>query len=92
MFTALNKLRDDNPALRYGTSEILELNEPQKTFGIVRRVGENEVLAIFNFSADEVVVNEGLLTGEYTRFDNGEKQNIDTQISLPRYSAMIFYK
>ncbi len=93
LYTALNKLRDDNPALRYGTSELIETSEPDAGFAIVRRSGENTVVGVFNLSGGNVTLSaKKLPQGKYVDFHSGEQTRIPKEISLMPYDYKIYIK
>ncbi len=91
LYTSLNKLRDDNPALRYGETQLLQTSEPEAGFALVRTSGENRVVGVFNFSKDDVALSvEDIPSGEYTDFANGEKVKLPSEINLKGYGYKIF--
>ncbi len=92
MYRSLNKLRDDNAALRYGETEILPTSSPKEALAVVRTAGDNTVVGLFNFSDGEVALTAELPEGEYLDFATSEKISLPKELKIAPYGYKIFVK
>ena len=85
-YEKLVDLKNDNEALWNGAAggdfNILETSS-EKAFAFSRNKGNNHLVAIFNFSPEEAIINiPSISAGQYTDYFSAEKTEITAPASL----------
>jgi glycosidase len=98
-FESLTSLKHNNPALWNGTSggamTFVNTSAPDKVIAFTREKDNNQVLAVFNLSAQPVDATIQLLkTGDYQEYFSGETEKLekDTSIKLDKWGFKVFIK
>ncbi len=87
LYHSLNILRDNNPALRYGSYEVIETSNPKEVFAIERKVDGNSVFAVFNFTPKSVATTVNL-DGNYSEVISGTP--LAKELNLQPFGFQIF--
>jgi hypothetical protein len=98
-FQLLTNLKHHNSALWNGTAGgsmvFVETSVPQNVLAFTRERDNNQVLAVFNLSANPVETNLQLSqAGEYQEYFSGETKKLDngTAIKLDKWGYQVFIK
>ena len=98
-YQSLVKLKHSNEALWNGTSggasKFLETNSPAKVLAFVREKGKNQVVAVFNFSAEPVEFTLQMpQDGEFKEYFSGEmvKLGKESNLKLDKWGYKVFVR
>ncbi len=98
-FQSLTILKHTNSALWNGTAGgsmvFVETSVPQSVFAFTREKDNNQVLAVFNLSANPVEANLQLLqAGEYQEYFSGETKTLEkgSAIKLDKWGYQVFVR
>jgi glycosidase len=98
-YQSLVKLKHSNQALWNGTSggasKFLATNAPAKVLAFVREKDANQVVSVFNFSAEPVEATVQLQQeGEYKEYFTGESVKLgkETSLKLGKWGYKVFVK
>lgn len=98
LYKSLNALKKENPALfsQEKGGEMVEIgnNLPEKVFSFKRVKNKNEVVAIFNLTAETVKVqfNEEIPGAGFATFPNAEAATSAKEMELKPWEYRVFYK
>ncbi len=87
LYRSLNTLRNDNPALRYGDYQVLEVENSKEIFAIERTTQGNSVIGIFNFTSVPQTATLSLV-GDYVEVTSGAP--LTEKYPLEPYGYQIF--
>ena len=89
LFSALRRLetiRAENAVFRADAEVLPAETGSDRVLGVRRAYGENQLLALFNFSGDPVILN--LPGGPYQDLQSGENVDPSTALTLPPYGFL----
>ena len=99
LYTNLNKIKESVPALWNpgfgGDMKMVHNSHPEKVLSFTRTKDDSEVLAVFNFSSDELLVTLRSFVEEktFTEFVSGEKVSfVDPEFTIEAWGYKLFYK
>ncbi len=94
------KIRDDNPALKYGSLSFLYSNDEKNTFAFERAYGNNKIIAVFNIGreitqfelplSDYKMTYDELMTGEKGTVAGSPQIGGKLVIQIPPKSVRIY--
>ena len=98
-YQSLTSLKHNNPALGNGLAggkmNLIETSVPEKVFAFTREKDKNQVLAIFNLSAEPVEATIQLPeAGDYKEYFSGETKTLEkgSSIKLDKWGYQVFVR
>lgn len=98
-YQSLTSLKHNNQALWNGASggrmNLLETSSPEKVFAFTREKDKNQVLAVFNLSAEPVEATIQLPeVGDYKEYFSGETKTLEkgSSIKLDKWGYQVFVR
>jgi hypothetical protein len=98
-YQLLTSLKHNNPALGNGAAggpmSIVKTSSPEKVLAFTREKDNNQVVAIFNLSAQPVEVTIQLpKAGDYQEYFSGETKKLekDTSVKLDKWGYKVYLR
>lgn len=98
-YQTLTNLKHNNPALGNGAADgpmsIVKTSSPEKVLAFTREKDNNQVLAIFNLSAEPVEATLQLpQAGDYQEYFSGESKTLekDTSVKLDKWGYKVYLR